>query len=590
MEEVNVEKIRESTQFELPVKSPQINGTYNIYPTHEIEGRCIHIGYDSLAKELANHQCVKIDGYIGVFFQDLKYKLDLAFSQLGKNPVWVNVEEALKSEDAIDELIAPYLGGDDPVFGRRAELGLEDFYDLDKLESLSNMVGDEQMVYYGIGASLIHKKGTLIYTEISKNEIQFRSRAGSITNLGASNALDSKVMYKRFYFVDWVVLNVLKNKIKAEIDFLIDAQRTDEVTWISGDVWRKEAQKAVMAPVRVRPWFEPGAWGGQWIKDKIEGLNQDVDNYAWSFELIVPENGVIFESSGIMLEFSFDFLMFNAGEKILGVDFEKYRYDFPIRFDFLDTFDGGNLSVQCHPQTSYIQKHFGEKITQEETYYILDRKGDAQVFLGFQEGVKPNDFQQALETSFENGEEMDVTKYVQSFTSEKHGLYLIPPGTVHSSGKDNLVLEISSTPYIFTFKMYDWLRVDLDGKPRPINIQRGMDNLVFEYSGDEVEKSLISKPVTIKQTEDCLLEHLPTHKHHLYDVHRFILKSKVDVDTADKAHVLSLVEGDHMDVIVGDKAFTINYAETLIMPAAVGKYSIVNQSQAPIMVVKAFIK
>ena len=150
--------------------------------------------------------------------------------------------------------------------------------------------------------------------------------------------------------------------------------------------------------------------------------------------------------------------------------------------------------MQCHPRTEYIREKFGESFTQDETYYILDCEPAAKVFLGFQENINADEFKTALLNAQARGAEIEVEKFIQKHDAHKHDLFLIPNGTVHASGKNNMVLEISNTPYIFTFKMYDWTRLDLNGQPRPINIEHAFKNLHFEYKGNYVQQQLLSQP------------------------------------------------------------------------------------------------
>lgn len=585
--------IRKTSQYLLPlIKNKRKTVGYDIYPTHDLEPGKIHMDYASLAQAISGHKQIIIDGYQGVRFTELISKLNKALSMSGIEPMWWNCQAAMKNPEEIDHMIAPFLGGDDPIFGFRTTLNLLDFFRPGKLENIRPDESAPMNILYGHGASLSGWEGLLIYIDVPKNEIQFRSRAGSITNLGSSSSLPPGEMYKRSYFVDWVVLSRHKKEILNQVDIIIDGQRENEIAWMTGQHLRNGLNMLSNNAFRVRPWFEPGIWGGQWIKEHIEGLAKDVPNYAWSFELIVPENGIIFSSDDRLLEVSFDTLMFHSGEKVVGkACYDTYRDEFPIRMDYLDNFDGGNLSIQCHPHIDYIQENFGEVLTQEETYYLMDTKDDAVVFLGFKEDIIPEEFEKALYDSYANLTPLDVEKFIHQEKARKHDLFLIPPGTIHSSGRNNLVLEISTTPYIFTFKMYDWLAKDAENHLRTLNIKRALDNLCFESKGEYVSRELVSHPAVIEAGPDWQMEKLPTHEKHSYLIFRYTIGTQVQVLTGQKFNVLNLVEGDKAEIQTsGGQIFRLSFGETVVVSASAESYTIVNTSGKSIKMVKVNMK
>ena len=111
------------------------------------------------------------------------------------------------------------------------------------------------------------------------------------------------------------------------------------------------------------------------------------------------ENSLLLEEGGTVMEIPAQDLVLTQPRALLGERVHaRFGAEFPIRFDFLDTVGGQNLSLQVHPLTEYIQQNFGMHYTQDESYYILDAvpESDTAVYLGVKTGVNPDEMISAL--------------------------------------------------------------------------------------------------------------------------------------------------------------------------------------------------
>jgi mannose-6-phosphate isomerase class I len=262
----------------------------------------------------------------------------------------------------------------------------------------------------------------------------------------------------------------------------------------------------------------------------------------------------------------FELLMAGNAEAILGAEgAARFGSEFPIRFDYLDTFEGGHLSLQCHPREEYARDVFGLSMTQLESYYVMVTTPGATIFLGLREGTNPDAFR------------ADPERHVERFPAEQHRLYLIPSGTVHASGAGNVVLEISATPYLYTLRFYDWLRADLDGRLRPIHLEHAFANLDPRRRA----RDLIPEPRIVRPGE---LE-LGRHPELFFAVHRLEFEDEIDDDTAGRFHVLNLAEGEQAEI----EGHPLSFAETIVVPASVGEYRIRRVRGPACKVVKAFV-
>jgi mannose-6-phosphate isomerase class I len=579
-----------NTSLKQPLCREQTNyprGFCNPNPSFKINNKSINYSYKYLANYITNKiglNVLVIDGYNGVDWKIFKSKLDRQLVEKGINAKWKNLNDCLIAEREIQKKIEPFIGGDDRIFGTHYPFGMEMFFSPKKIADyrieasiIKAKRNNDLTIFYGCGAGLLEIWDELWYLDIPKDEIQTRARNKKISNFGEKENKSFECFYKRSYFIEWPAMNRQKKNLLPNIDMLIDLKNSNDPKSIKGNDFRKTLNRISRSPFRIRPWFSSGPWGGKYMQGHF-GLNPDLPNIAWSFEIITPENGIVIENDGMKLEFSFDFLMFQENKNVLGNDAAKqFKYEWPIRLDYLDTIDGGNLSTQVHPRPEFVMENFGETFTQDESYYILNSKPNSKVYLGLQESCNEDKFYNQLKNSEKNGTEVDIDKFVNSVSSKPHDLFLIPNGTVHGSGKNNLVLEISATPYIFTFKIYDWLRKDLNGKMRSINIDRAWENIRFDRRSKFVKENLIAKPKLIAEGKDWKEFLLADKKENWWNVHRIEFSSEFQKNTNDTAFAINLVEGQSCKIVTenGYKT-TISFAESMIIPAEAKNFKIIN--------------
>jgi mannose-6-phosphate isomerase class I len=238
---------------------------------------------------------------------------------------------------------------------------------------------------------------------------------------------------------------------------------------------------------------------------------------------------------------------------------------------------GGNLSFQVHPLTGYIQQHFGMHYTQDESYYLLEAGPDATVYLGLKEDLDSTAMLRDLREAQAGGPHFPAEKHANKWPAKKHDHFLIPAGTVHCSGANSMVLEISATPYIFTFKMWDWGRVGLDGKPRPIHLDHGAANIQWDRTTEWTRRNLVNPITEVARGDGWREERTGLHEREFIETRRHWFDKTVTHDTRGGVNVLNLVEGREALVESPVKAFdpfVVHYAETFIVPAGVGPYSI----------------
>jgi len=442
------------------------------------------------------------------------------------------------------------------------------------------------VLVFGPGSALL-EHDVLWYADVPKRDTLAAMRHGEVSNLGQRGS--GTASEQRLLFVDWPVLDRHKQALVGRVDRYFDLTDVETPRSLDGDSLRRSLDELAGRPFRTRPTFLPGPWGGQWLRRTL-GIDTDAPNLAWSYELITSESGIVLGSSE-PVEVGFELLMALHAERILGPEVAKrFGLAFPIRFDYLDTLEGGDLSIQCHPSERYMRETFGLPYTQDETYYVMATSPGASIYLGLRDDADVESFRHDAERAVAPATAFDPGRYLQTHAAEQHRLYLIPAGTPHASGAGNVVLEISATPYLYTLRFYDWLRRDLDGELRPVHLAHAFANLDPRRTGASVRRDLLPEPRPVRGGPGWVELELGRIDDLFYGVNRLDFEEDVTEETGGRFHVLNLVDGEVVEIETARATHTLAYAETIVVPASVGTYRIHRVRGGPCKVVKAFVR
>ena len=522
----------------------------------------------------------------------------------------------LKSGKEIDAIIDPLLIWDtkiDPtlLYGKVYKGGYQGLMDEARTEAFKKAVPASRQagkisVVYGYG-SLIPELRELydvkVFFDLTPMKSMLRIRRGEYSNLGKERPGIINRTIRRCYYCDFecAVRNrheLWENNVP---DWYVLDNDPQNLQLMPFGTFSDICAQLVKYPFRAKPCYLEGVWGGSYMK-KLRNLPDEMRNAAWVFDFIPMEVSVVVEAGDEKLDINYCSFVHKEGVNLMGEDcVKKFEGYFPIRFNWDDSYHStGNMSIQCHSGGEYNVKNYNEFGRQDESYYVVVTGHDAKTFIGFRDDADIPQFFRDIEAADTEHKPCDYMKYV-SYEESKPGLQvMLPAGTIHSSGRNQVILEIGSlTIGSYTYKMYDYLRLDFDGKQRPIHTRLGEENVRQDrrYSvihDPESPEYIVQKPRLAASGEGWEEYILGENPQVYFSIRRLEFEKKCEQDTGGKLfHVLTLVDGDAVrvrSVRHPERYFDLQFMDIVCVPADMGRYVIENLGREPVMVHKTCLR
>jgi len=292
--------------------------------------------------------------------------------------------------------------------------------------------------------------------------------------------------------------------------------------------------QANLYPIKFSPIFKEMVWGSE----------------SWDISCRPNEMGVI--ANGLNAGQTFDEYISQNKAAVLGTRLQNAEC-FPLLVKIIDANDA--LSIQVHPCDEGAKKAGSADTGKSEMWYILQPPRDGKLIIG----LKPSVTREVMEAAYKNGTVEDCLNYLDVKTGD---IVDIPAGLVHAITPGVVLAEVQQNSDI-TYRLYDYNRLGLDGKPRPLHVQEALDVSDFE---EKIPKQVITG--TTKKIGNNTITHAIKNQHFAID--KYELTEPYEETTDPEAFcIFTCVEG-HATIGVVELATN----ESVFLPAAMGKYVI----------------
>ena len=563
-------------------------------------------GWDKVVSALsdmiaAGKKTIALDGWYGIDYEKIAKAIEAKAA--GKEVVLVPAYQLYVSREEVIAYNQPYVT-DDPGFGKVNKTGvIEDIMNAEAVAAakakLANAKDGQVVIIYGMGAAIKEFTELLdvkCYVDNTHQKVQWDMWEGRLATFGC-NTPTQGYNWKEYNYSDYYMLKRQKDYLYETMDFYVENYFEDDLVLVPRAAYDEIMSTLVKYPIHEVKIFSPGPWGAYRYEQMDYGV-EGLANNAWN-KIAGPELRILIDFGG---ERSISMPMLNAmqyGKELVGELIDKqYPGLFPLDI-WLD--DGWHptpqpaerisMPMHIHPSSKYVEDHFDEPLGRYETYYIAEAYEGANTWMGFHDQADIEEWERLCEASNNITPIENWKDFIANWSSKEGDLYLIPPGTMHGHGGNQMVLEMDTNPSIngteYSFFEYDFARPSWDdeaksmtGKPLKMHLEHGR-NMEKTRRASWVKDNLLSTPTVVKWTKEYFIDRYKSTPVMPYHVERIHFEKCGEYSTEGKfMHMFTLTVGSK--VTVRSKADANLYAEcdkfqTLVIPASFGDYEIINE-------------